>query len=60
MIAAADSIARDREIVVHCHHGLRSAAAAEELRAAGFTRVINLAGGIDRWSIEVDPAVPRY
>ena len=58
--AAADSIARDREIVVHCHHGVRSAAAAEELRAAGFTRVINLAGGIDRWSIEVDPAVPRY
>jgi monothiol glutaredoxin len=46
--------------VVYCHHGIRSAHAAEQLRAAGFTRVFNLAGGIDRWSGEVDASVPRY
>ena len=50
----------EREIVVYCHHGGRSAAAVDALRAAGFRRVWNLAGGIDRWSREVDPSVPRY
>ncbi len=57
---AIGSLDRERDIVVHCHHGIRSANAAEQLRAAGFTRVWNLAGGIARWSDEVDPSVPRY
>ena len=57
---AMPSLDRSREIVVHCHHGIRSAAAAETLRAAGFTRVWNLAGGIERWSEEVDPRVRKY
>jgi sulfur-carrier protein adenylyltransferase/sulfurtransferase len=48
------------ETVVYCHHGARSAAVASWLRRAGFARVHNLAGGIDRWSREVDPAMPRY
>lgn len=48
------------EHVVYCHHGMRSAAAVEWLREQGFPRVRNLAGGIDRWSREVDPAMPRY
>ena len=48
------------EIVVMCHHGIRSASACAFLAAAGFTRVSNMAGGIDRWSAEVDPTVPRY
>jgi molybdopterin/thiamine biosynthesis adenylyltransferase/rhodanese-related sulfurtransferase len=51
---------RDRDVVVLCHHGQRSAMVAEYLRAAGFPRVLNLTGGIERWSIEVDPSVPRY
>jgi rhodanese-related sulfurtransferase len=51
---------RDREIVVYCHHGVRSQHAGALLREAGFARVVNLSGGIDRWSREVDPAVPRY
>ncbi len=51
---------RDREIVVLCHHGQRSAMVADYLRTAGFPRVLNLTGGIDRWSVEVDPSVPRY
>lgn len=49
-----------REIFVFCHSGLRSERAAEFLRAAGFARVSNVAGGIDAWSEEVDPNVPRY
>jgi adenylyltransferase/sulfurtransferase len=57
---AIESIDRDRDIVVHCHHGIRSAHAAAMLRTAGFTRVWNLTGGIDRWSDEVDPRVPKY
>jgi rhodanese-related sulfurtransferase len=48
------------EIVVMCHHGIRSGHVCAVLARAGFTRVSNLAGGIDRWSAEVDPGVPRY
>jgi adenylyltransferase/sulfurtransferase len=48
------------EIVVYCHHGVRSEHAVVFLRNQGFTRARNLAGGIDRWSTDVDPAVPRY
>jgi Rhodanese-related sulfurtransferase len=48
------------EIVVYCHHGMRSGMAAQWLREQGFSRVRNLVGGIDRWSVEVDPSVPRY
>jgi adenylyltransferase/sulfurtransferase len=46
--------------VVHCHHGGRSASAVGFLRQMGFERAVNLAGGIDEWSAQVDPAVPRY
>jgi adenylyltransferase/sulfurtransferase len=48
------------EIVVHCHHGMRSAEAQAYLLSLGFTKVRNLSGGIDRWATEVDPAMPRY
>ncbi|HEX5758249.1 MAG TPA: molybdopterin-synthase adenylyltransferase MoeB [Thermoanaerobaculia bacterium] len=47
-------------IVAHCHHGMRSAQAVSFLRRMGYDRAKNLAGGIDAWSREVDPAVPRY
>ncbi|HET7565912.1 MAG TPA: molybdopterin-synthase adenylyltransferase MoeB [Gemmatimonadaceae bacterium] len=49
-----------REIVVHCKGGSRSAKAVRQMQAAGFTRVWNLAGGISRWSDEVDASVPKY
>jgi adenylyltransferase/sulfurtransferase len=58
--ASASEIARDRDVVLYCHHGARSHAAGEELVAQGFDRVWNLSGGIDRWSAEVDPSVPTY
>lgn len=57
---AMQSLDRASEIVVYCHHGMRSAAAVEWLRDQGFPRVRNLAGGIDRWSVEVDPSQRRY
>jgi adenylyltransferase/sulfurtransferase len=60
LMAAPPDLDRNADIVVYCHHGTRSAAAAHALVAAGFTRVRNLAGGIDRWSREVDPGVRRY
>ncbi len=47
-------------IVTLCHHGLRSAHALELLKGAGFGRVRSLRGGIDAWSVDVDPEVPRY
>jgi rhodanese-related sulfurtransferase len=51
---------RQREIVVICHHGMRSMQAASYLDHSGFTQVFNLQGGIDAWSLECDSAVPRY
>lgn len=58
--AAALTLDKSAEVVVLCHHGVRSAMVADYLRASGFQRVLNLEGGIDRWSVEVDPSVPRY
>lgn len=51
---------QDRDIVVHCHHGGRSAQAIAILKEAGFTRLKNLAGGIDLYALEVDSTLPRY
>ena len=48
------------EIVVYCHHGVRSLNAVAWLRAQGIEGARSMAGGIERWSAEVDPAVPRY
>lgn len=52
--------AGDTPIVVYCHHGMRSARTAEWLRANGAPRAQSLAGGIDAWAVEIDPATPRY
>lgn len=57
---AVHSLDRSAEIVVYCHHGARSAAAVDWLRDQGFGRVLNLVGGIDRWTLEVDPSMRRY
>ena len=50
----------DDEIVVYCHHGIRSAAVADYLRGQGFARAVNLAGGLDLWARTVDPSMTRY
>jgi rhodanese-related sulfurtransferase len=51
---------RDKPIIVHCHHGMRSLRVAKWLREQGFTLAQSMQGGIDAWSTDVDPAVPRY
>jgi adenylyltransferase/sulfurtransferase len=51
---------KDEEIVLHCHHGMRSERACAFLAQQGFTNVKNMTGGIDDWSLRVDPGVPRY
>ncbi|HEY4304069.1 MAG TPA: molybdopterin-synthase adenylyltransferase MoeB [Gemmatimonadaceae bacterium] len=58
--SAIPAIDPEADIVVYCHHGTRSEMAAHAIRDAGIAHVRNLVGGIDRWSREVDPAVPRY
>ena len=50
----------ERETVVVCHHGVRSAQVAMYLARMGFERILNLAGGIDAWSESADPSTPRY
>lgn len=49
-----------QEIVVICHHGVRSSQACRYLLNSGFEHVANLTGGIDAWSCECDSSVPRY
>ena len=62
LLARADEIDewKGDEVIVYCHHGIRSAQAVAQLRAIGFTNVHNLSGGIDRWTSEVDPSLLRY
>jgi rhodanese-related sulfurtransferase len=47
-------------VVVHCHHGGRSARAAQWLRENGFPQAQSMAGGIDSWATEISPGMPRY
>ena len=55
-----EELDRERLTIVHCHHGPRSSQAVMFLRRQGFDRATNLGGGIDAWSLYVDPSVPRY
>ena len=50
----------EQPIACLCHHGARSMQVASFLKAQGFAHVANIAGGINAWSAEVDPSVPRY
>ena len=52
--------AGDGQLVLFCHHGMRSLQVTEWLRRQGLEDSVSMAGGIDRWSLEIDPAVPRY
>jgi rhodanese-related sulfurtransferase len=50
----------DQDVICYCHHGQRSLDVAAWLRTQGVETAQSLAGGIDRWSLEIDPRVPRY
>lgn len=56
----AEELDKDVEIVLQCHTGARSGHATMYLKQLGFKRVANLRGGIEAWSSQVDPNVPRY
>lgn len=51
---------KDKDLVMICHHGVRSNMAVQFLKNKGINRVFNLEGGIDRWAVEVDNKMPRY
>ncbi len=57
---AITTLPRDTEIILLCHHGMRSEMAGNFLLSQGFPRVSHMVGGIDRWSEEIDPSVARY
>ena len=52
--------AQDAEIVVFCHHGIRSLEAAKFLQMEGFENVKSMSGGIEEWATAIDPSMPRY
>ena len=55
-----EELAEESTLIVYCHHGIRSARVIDWLRSQGIASCQNLAGGIDRWSLEIDPSTPRY
>jgi rhodanese-related sulfurtransferase len=58
--AKLNSLLDADEVICYCHHGIRSLDAAVWLRQQGVESAKSMAGGIERWSLEVDPNVPRY
>jgi len=55
-----DEVPKDKKVLIYCHHGVRSMQVVRYLRSRGWKQVINLEGGIDEWSQQIDPKVPRY
>jgi adenylyltransferase/sulfurtransferase len=60
MAARWSEIPHDRPVVVFCHAGVRSANLIDQLREKGYGNLVNMIGGIDAWSEEIDPTIPRY
>ncbi|MEO8128982.1 MAG: rhodanese-like domain-containing protein, partial [Bryobacteraceae bacterium] len=50
----------DGTLIVFCHHGMRSLSVVNWLRQQGVSNCQSMSGGIDRWSTQIDPSVPRY
>jgi|SRR5579864_4012139 len=59
-LSRLDGQADDGALIVYCHHGVRSLNVVNWLRQQGVEACQSMAGGIDRWSLEIDPTVPRY
>ena len=60
LAASLETLPDVEELICYCHHGVRSLDAAAWLRSQGIAKAKSLAGGIERWSLEIDPQVPRY
>jgi len=59
-LSRLDALAEETPLIVFCHHGVRSLNVVHWLREQGIDACQSMAGGIDRWSLEIDPGVPRY
>lgn len=55
-----EALAEGKQLIVYCHHGVRSLNTVVWLRRQGLENAVSLTGGIERWSMEIDPNVPRY
>lgn len=55
-----EGLAEGKQLIVYCHHGVRSLNTVVWLRRQGLENAVSLSGGIERWSMEIDPKVPRY
>lgn len=55
-----EGLADEGDLLILCHHGVRSLQVAAWLQARGIENAVSITGGIDRWSQEIDPTVPRY
>ncbi len=55
-----ETLADAGDLLVLCHHGVRSLQVAAWLQVHGIENAVSISGGIDRWSVEIDPSVPRY
>lgn len=60
LLGKLDSLDPNDALVVICHHGVRSQQVAAYLESMGFTKIMNLEGGVDAWSRQVDPEMPQY
>ncbi|MBP6985029.1 MAG: hypothetical protein KBB83_00375 [Alphaproteobacteria bacterium] len=60
LIHSTDELDKNKKIIVYCHHGIRSLNACFFLRELGFQDVLSLSGGIEEWSIKIDPGIPQY
>jgi rhodanese-related sulfurtransferase len=59
-LQSLEAKADDAPLVIYCHHGIRSLQVANWLREQGLEGCQSMAGGIDAWSLEIDPSIPRY
>ena len=59
-LQSLEAKADDAALVIYCHHGVRSLQVANWLREQGLEACQSMAGGIDAWSLEIDPSIPRY
>ncbi len=58
--ARVDEIDPDQDVIIVCHHGIRSQRVAYYLQNAGFENLFNVSGGIDAWAREIDPVMAKY
>ena len=60
LAASVDTLLGADEVICYCHHGMRSLDAAAWLRFQGVEKAKSMSGGIEQWSVDIDPEIPRY